>query len=414
MTEAVTSVLKKVDDLIRLQLKKVINATGIVLHTGLGRAPYGTEVMNYLTNTLSGYRNLEIDLELGERGERQELTDFLLKTITGAEASVVVNNNAAAVLLSLNTLADGKEVIVSRGELIEIGGSFRLPEVMAKSGAKMIEVGTTNRTYLGDYQKARTSETAVILLAHTSNYRIEGFTARPAPEDVVIWAHANRLPLIMDLGSGALFHATEAGLPDEPVVSDFIRKGFDLITFSGDKLLGGPQSGIIVGKKNWINLLRKNPLMRALRCDKTTFAILSWTLRNYLYKDTIPELETYSLLTCSSEELKKIAENVVLKVPKSLQQKLGIEIRETVVEAGSGSMPTETIPSIAIVISPKKISEAKIAKLFRMNNPPIIGYCKSGEFYLDLKAVNEAEITEIIDAIVNISRTFKGKSNTHV
>lgn len=250
MTEAVTSVLKKVDDLIRLQLKKVINATGIVLHTGLGRAPYGTEVMNYLTNTLSGYINLEIDLESGERGERQELTDFLLKTITGAEASVIVNNNAAAVLLSLNTLADGKEVIVSRGELIEIGGSFRLPEVMAKSGVKMIEVGTTNRTYLGDYQKAKTSETAVILLAHTSNYRIEGFTARPAPEDVVIWAHANGLPLIMDLGSGALFHTTEAGLPDEPIVSDFIRKGFDLITFSGDKLLGGPQSGIIVGKKN--------------------------------------------------------------------------------------------------------------------------------------------------------------------
>ncbi|MBL7135017.1 MAG: L-seryl-tRNA(Sec) selenium transferase [Candidatus Marinimicrobia bacterium] len=403
-------VVNKMQQLTSLPMKKVINATGVVLHTGLGRAPYGKEMMNYISELLISYVNLEFDLESGERGERLNLTDFLLTTITGAESSVVVNNNAAAVLLSLNSIADGKEVIVSRGELIEIGGSFRLPDVMAKSGARMVDVGTTNRTYLKDYQEALTSETAAILIAHTSNYRIEGFTTSPEPTEIVKWALENDLPVIMDLGSGALFTTTKAGLPYEPEVSDFILKDFDLVTFSGDKLLGGPQSGIIVGKKKWINLLRKNPLMRAVRCDKTTFAILTWILQHYISKEQVPDIETYSLFTSSVKESRNRAKKIVSGVPQDICDFLDISIRDSKTEAGSGSMPTETIPSIAIVMSPKQISEATLAKLFRLNNPPIIGYCKNGEFYLDLRAICSSDLDIIREAIIHIDTKLKNET----
>ncbi len=397
-----SKVVNKIQRVTSLPMKKVINATGVVLHTGLGRAPYGKEIMNYISESLSGYVNLEFDLESGERGERLDLADFLLTTITGAESSAVVNNNAAAVLLSLNTIADGKEVIVSRGELIEIGGSFRLPDVMAKSGARMVDVGTTNRTYLKDYREALSSETAAILIAYTSNYRIEGFTTSPEHSEIVKLAHENNIPVIMDLGSGALFSTKKAKLPYEPEVSDFIQKDFDLVTFSGDKLLGGPQSGIIVGKKKWISLLRKNPLMRAVRCDKTTFAILTRTLQHYMSNEQVPDIETYSLLISPVEELRNRAKIIVSTVPQDICDFLGISIRDSKTEAGSGSMPTETIPSIAIVMSPKQISEAKLAKMFRLNNPPIIGYCKNGEFYIDLKAICKDDSNLLTKAIIRV------------
>ncbi|RKY55215.1 MAG: L-seryl-tRNA(Sec) selenium transferase [Candidatus Neomarinimicrobiota bacterium] len=405
-----SKVVNKMQQLTSLPLKKVINATGVVLHTGLGRAPYGKEMMNYISELLTGYVNLEFDLESGERGERLNLTDVLLTTITRAESSAVVNNNAAAVLLSLNSIADGKEVIVSRGELIEIGGSFRLPDVMAKSGARMVDVGTTNRTYLKDYQEALNSETAAILIAHTSNYRIEGFTTSPEHPEIVKLAHENDLPVIMDLGSGALFLTKKAKLPYEPEVSDFIQKDFDLVTFSGDKLLGGPQCGIIVGKKKWINLLRKNPLMRAVRCDKTTFAILTWILQHYISNEQIPDIGTYSLLISSLEELRNRAKKIVSSVPQDICDFLGINIRDSKTEAGSGSMPTETIPSIAIVMSPKQISEAKLAKMFRSNNPPIVGYCKNGEFYLDLRAICKDDSNLLTKAITRVGSNTCEKS----
>ncbi|MFA4838013.1 MAG: L-seryl-tRNA(Sec) selenium transferase [Candidatus Neomarinimicrobiota bacterium] len=396
----------KSEDLLSLPLKKVINATGIVLHTGLGRAPFGSEILSETAEILSGYSNLEFDVNTGERGERLNLTDDYLKLLTGAEYSAVVNNNAAAVFLALNSLANRKEVIVSRGELIEIGGSFRLPEIMKKSGVKMIEVGTTNRTHLSDYENVIGAKTGAIILAHPSNYKIQGFSTRPEPEKIVRLSHERGVPVIFDLGSGALLDTKKVGLPAELVVSEFIEAGVDLVTFSGDKLPGGPQCGIVVGKKESVRLLRKNPLMRVVRCDKTTFALLCATLKRYLLTEPEKRIQTYKLLARDSHLLLNEAEKIVRTLPITLVKELGISVRETVVEAGSGSLPTETIPSAAIVFSPEKISVVRLAELFRKNHPPIIGYTKSEEFYLDLKAVPSADLPAISDAIRTIGASL--------
>jgi len=392
-------VTARIAELTSGRLKKVINATGIVLHTGLGRAPFGPAMSQALTDLLNGYVNLEFDLASGERGERLDLVDEQLRLLTGAESSAVVNNNAAAVLLALNALADGKEVLVSRGELIEIGGSFRLPDIMQKSGAKMVEVGTTNRTHLADYQKALTRRTGAVLLAHSSNYKIEGFTTKPETGELIAWAHAKRLPVIYDLGSGALFRMDAAGLPYEPVVPEIVRQGFDVITFSGDKLLGGPQAGLIAGKTSYLERIRKNSLMRVLRCDKTIFALLQYTLGQYLLNRDIPDIETYRCLTASSALLKERAESIIKSVKPEIVQVLDLQIRDSLVEAGSGAMPTAKIPSMALVTQPRCLSENQLARLFRRYRTPIIGYCKDGEFWLDLKAVLPADLPVIQTAI---------------
>jgi len=390
----------KVNVLIGGRLRKVINATGIVLHTGLGRAPFGPEMSQSLAELLSGYVNLEFDLESGERGERLELVEEQLQLLTGAESSAVVNNNAAAVMLTLNSLAEGKEVLVSRGELIEIGGSFRLPDVMKKSGARMVEVGTTNRTYLSDYQKSHSRRTAAVLLAHSSNYKIEGFTTKPETGAIITWAHSKKLPVIYDLGSGALVPMDAAGLPYEPVVPEVVRQGFDVVTFSGDKLLGGPQAGLILGKKRYVERIRKNPLMRVLRCDKTVFALMQYTLGQYLLDGTIPGLGTYHCLTATPAILQKRAEAILRAVDPEIVQTLGLTVRESVVEAGSGAMPTAKIPSVAIVAKPRDIAENQLARRLRLYRIPVIGYCKDGEFWLDLKAVSAADLS-VIPAAIN-------------
>ena len=387
-------------------LKKVINATGIVLHTGLGRAPFGTEILLKMAELLSGYVNLEFDLDSGERGERLNLTNEKICLLTGAESSAVVNNNAAAVWLALNSLADSREVIVSRGELIEIGGSFRLPDIMAKSGARLVEVGTTNRTYLQDYQKARTRKTGAILRAHSSNYRIEGFTTKPTASEIITWAHSQNLPVIFDLGSGALFPMENVELPYEPVVAEVVKQGFDLITFSGDKLLGGPQAGIIVGREKYIRCLRKNPLMRILRCDKTTFFLLDYTLSQYLLDKPFPEIETYRLLTTKPAQLKAQAIQILNAIEPEIIKTLNLTVREVPTEAGSGAMPTVQIPSVAIVAIPRYISETQLAQKFRSYSPPIVGYCRNGEFRLDLKAVQPNDLPLIQSALQAIGRSL--------
>jgi len=402
-------VISKITDLTKGYLKKVINATGIVLHTGLGRAPFGTEITAILSDLLSGYVNLEFDLDSGERGERLNLIDEYLHLLTEAESSAVVNNNAAAVLLTLNSLANGREVIISRGELIEIGGSFRLPDVMQKSGVKMVEVGTTNRTHLADYQKARNRRTGAILLAHSSNYRIEGFTARPEAKEVIAWAHTQRLPVIIDLGSGALFRLENAGLPFEPVVKEMIKLGFDIVTFSGDKLLGGPQAGIIVGREKYVECIRQNPLMRALRCDKITYVLLTDTLRRYLIDRPRPDIETYNLLTAEPKLLKRNADAMIKNLDPEVVKILNLTVRESQTEAGSGSMPTARIPSTALVAVPRNISEAHLARLFRMYATPIIGYRKNGEFWLDLKAIAPGDLPILQTAIQDIGRSLLSK-----
>ncbi|MFH1213487.1 MAG: L-seryl-tRNA(Sec) selenium transferase [Candidatus Neomarinimicrobiota bacterium] len=392
------------------RLKKVINATGIVLHTGLGRAPFGCESSQALADLLSGYVNLEFDLNSGERGERLDLIDEHLRLISGAESSAVVNNNAAAVLLALNTLAEGKEVIISRGELIEIGGSFRLPDIMQKSGVRMVEIGTTNRTHLQDYQDARTRRTGAILLAHSSNYKIEGFTTKPEAGEIITWAHTHRLPVIIDLGSGALFPMEKGNLPYEPVVAEVVKQGFDVVTFSGDKLLGGPQAGLLVGKKIWIDRIRKNPLMRVLRCDKTVFTLLERTLNRYLTDVAVPEIATYQLLTASPALLKERAVAIISALDPAIIKILNLNVRDSVTEAGSGAMPIAAIPSVALVAIPQNVSEAQLAGLFRSYSPPVIGYCKNGEFWLDLKAIPPVDLPLLQSALQAIGRSLLPKT----
>ena len=401
----------RIQQMLETPLKRVVNATGVVLHTGLGRAPLGERVFQYLMNIASGYLNLEFNIETGKRGERLDLTDDYLCLLTGAESSAVVNNNAAAVMLTLNSLANRKEVIVSRGELIEIGGSFRLPDVMQKSGAKMIEVGTTNRTHLKDYENAISSKTGAILIAHTSNYQVRGFTAKPAETDIVVLAHQHGIPVILDLGSGALIATDRLGLPSEPVVANAIYQGFDVVTFSGDKLLGGSQAGLLVGKREFIQKIRKNPLMRILRCDKLTLSLLALTLSCYVLNEERPDLPTMTFLTRDRSKLRSMAENIIDNLDTDTRQCLMIEICETVTEAGSGSMPTETIPSIALQISVRGLSEDALARRFRQQDPPVIGYINERHFYLDLKAVADTEIPFITNAINKVAVSLSSKMN---
>jgi len=397
------TVRNNVRQLVDTPIKRLVNATGIILHTSLGRAPLGESPIQYLLNMVSGYLNLEFDLESGKRGERLDLTNQYLRLLTGAENSAVVNNNAAAILITLNTLANRKEVIISRGELIEIGGSFRLPEVMQKSGAKLVEIGTTNRTYLKDYETAITPRTGTILIAHTSNYRIKGYTSKPQPQEIITLGQQHKIPVIHDLGSGALFPMPPLGLPDEPLVSESVRNGFDVITFSGDKLLGAVQAGIIVGKSEYIARIRRNPLMRVVRCDKITLALLVATFRRYLLNAEIPEVTTYNYLTRSRKDLHAIAQVILQEIPENYQHFLGIEVCDTLTEAGSGSLPTEVLPSVAVRLHSSKISEEQLARLFRQQDPPVVGYLKEDYFYLDLKAVSQKELVFIQNAINQVA-----------
>lgn len=391
----------RIHQLQRPAVRKVINATGVVLHTGLGRAPLGVAVWQELASLLDGYVNLEIDLRTGKRGERLELNAPLLKLLTGASAAAIVNNNAAAVVLVLNTLAEGREVLVSRGELIEIGGSFRLPEIIAKSGAQLVEVGTTNRTHLADYANALTPSTAAVLLVHPSNYRVVGFISHPERREIVAWAHRHRLPVIMDLGSGVLLDTVSVGLPAEPQVRTVIAEGCDVITFSGDKLLGGPQAGFIIGAEKYLNRIRKNPLMRALRCDKVTLTLINHTLRQYLSKAAVPDSLTYGLLTQSSTNLRRRAEHILQQLPPEVIQTLRITVQDTFTEAGSGSLPTEQLPSAALVLA-SPFSTAKLSSWLRENDPPVIGYSKGARLYLDFKAVLPDEDHYILEALKNL------------
>jgi len=402
----VPKIKDRIQQLLETPLKRVVNATGVVLHTGLGRAPLGERVFQFLMNIAPGYLNLEFNIQTGKRGERLDLIDDYLCLLTGAEYSAVVNNNGAAVMLALNSLANRKEVIVSRGELIEIGGSFRLPDVMKNSGAKMIEVGTTNRTHLQDYENAITSKTGAILIAHTSNYRVQGFTKKPAEVEIIELAHRELIPVILDLGSGALLPLETLGLPKETVVADAVSQGFDVITFSGDKLLGGSQAGLIVGKTEFIQKIRKNTLMRVLRCDKISLSLLTVTLSRYILNNELPDLPTLTFLTRDRDQLRAMAQGIVDALDSAVSRHLKIEVCDTLTEAGSGSMPTETIPSVALRISATGLSEDTLAQRFRQQDPPVIGYLKEHQFYLDLKAVADTEIPFIINAIHQVAASI--------
>ena len=401
--EIVDSILGEIDRLTEPSMKNIINGTGVVLHTGFGRAPISKKVISNATKKLEGYVNLEFDLNSGKRGERQDHINNLLSAICGSESSLMVNNNAAAVLIALNTCAEGKEVIVSRGQEVEIGGSFRIPDVVRKSYCNLVEVGTTNRTHLKDYEKAITKNTGTILWAHTSNYVVQGFTKEVSLTELAELAKKKRIPLVADLGSGALADMAKMGLPPEELVEEVVKTGADIITFSGDKLLGGPQSGLIVGKKKFVNKIHKNPLYRTYRCDKWTIVLMEETLRTYASDEKVSgDNLSLKLLTTSQNTLLKRGEKMLTDIPKKKIKDLGISLVESKVEAGSGSLPVETIPSAALQFKPNAMSVSKLAKAFRTGNIPVVGYTKGNTFYIDLKAVLPNQVSRLIQVIQDV------------
>lgn len=378
-------------------LQPVINGTGIILHTGLGRAPISKDIL--IDGILKNYpySNLELNLETGKRGDRNIHVSSLFNSLCDCEDSIIVNNNASAVILMLNSLCNKKEVIISRGQLVEIGGSFRIPDVMNKSQSKMIEVGTTNKTHIKDYEDAITENTSAIIYVHTSNYKVVGFTNEIDINELHLLAKKYNLPLLIDLGSGSFADFKYLGLPFEKMISKYIKKGADIITFSGDKLLGGPQSGIIVGKKKYINMIKSNSLYRAFRCDKIRISIMETILRTYYTSKKISDKNlSIQLFKRSRNKLKINANKIISGLSKEITKNYKINIVDSLVEAGSGSLPTEKIDSIAISIYSKIIKANKLYQFFLKNTNPVIGYIKNEIFYIDLKAVTNDQIDDLI------------------
>ncbi len=387
--------------LLQPSIRRVINCTGIILHTGLGRAPFSPAAVTNVKKILDGYCNIEFDLYTATRGERVDHVEQLLCLLTGAEAAAIVNNNAAAVLLSLNSLADNREVIISRGELIEIGGSFRIPDVISKSGAIMVEVGTTNKTHLTDFQNAISKKTAGFLAVHTSNFRVSGFTANVALPDAVALAHDNNLFVLHDLGGGILLDFENLGLPGEPLVSESIAAGVDVATFSGDKVIGGPQCGIIVGRKKYLDRIRKNPLMRALRCDKLTYALLESTLKLFIEDDkTAGENMVLQQFTATPEEIKKRAQRVQTAVEKLSLPQIEFSIEAVAAQAGSGTMPLEKLPSYAFVIHGASHTR-KLARALRAAQPAVVGYLNQDKLFLDMRSCLPQDIDLLIEILTS-------------
>jgi len=367
---------------------RVVNATGTILHTNLGRALLSQAAIDAMLAVADHPINLEYDLVVGKRGKREETLEELLVHLTGAEAATVVNNNAAAILLGLNTLAEGKEVIVSRGELIEIGGSFRIPEIMAKSGAILKEVGSTNRTHPADYENAINEKTALLLKVHTSNYKVVGFTAEVTLEELVAIGKKHNLPVMEDLGSGALIDLSKYGLPKEPIVADRIQAGADFVTFSGDKILGGPQAGLMVGKKALIGRMSKNHLQRALRCGKLTLAALEATLRRYRQSpDIVQEIPTLRAFTRPLEEIRALGDQLLPKLQAALGQEFRVQLQPSTAQIGSGALPIEELPTVVVRVEHPKLSANVIAQKFRAAHPPIIGRINDDRFLLDLRTI---------------------------
>jgi L-seryl-tRNA(Ser) seleniumtransferase len=385
-------------------LKPVINATGIILHTGLGRAPLSAAARIHVAEVMKGYADLEIDLRTGKRGERTDHVAELLCRLTGAEAAAVVNNNAAAVLLVLNTICFAREAVISRGQLIEIGGSFRLPQVMEKSGVVMREVGTTNKTRIADYRDAIGEKTGAVIVAHTSNYRVLGFTADVPLKDLVELAHSRALPLYHDLGGGVVVDLQTFGLPYEPLVQDSLAAGVDIVSFSGDKVLGGPQCGIILGSEEWIRRIHANPLMRAVRCGKLTYAALESTLQLFFRQKTfIREHRTMRMLTESVKKVESRVKKTIKKLGPRVEEVFDIACEPCFGQTGSGTLPLEKIPSRALTLVPKSGDTENLARTFLRNDPPVIGYINREKFFLDFRTVGDEELEELAVAINRVA-----------
>ncbi len=384
-------------------LRKVINATGILMHSGLGRAVLSREAAQALALISDGYCNLAIDRETGRRGDRYSHVAGLLCELTGAEAAVVVNNNAAATVLILNTLAKGKEVILSRGQLVEIGGSFRMPEVMATSGAILREVGATNKTHLRDYESAISERTGAIMRVHHSNYRIVGFAEEPGIGELVELAKKHQVPVIDDLGSGALIDLKGYGLEAEPLVHTSLAAGVDVACFSGDKLIGGPQSGIIVGRAAVVSQIKKNPLMRAFRVGKLTIAAMEATLKLFLNLEKINETHPlYRMLSSSPKELERRAKKLAVRLLKVLPEKAIFSIEDSGSQVGSGSVPIETIPTKVLAVRPLDISVDALARGLRFHEPPVFARVYKDYVLFDLRTIQPEEDVLVEKAILEI------------
>lgn len=384
------------------RLKPVVNATGVVLHTNLGRAPLAPEALGRIEAVSVGYSNLEYDLEKGRRGSRYVHVEELLKKITGAESAFVVNNNAAAVLLALNTFASGREVIVSRGEMIEIGGSFRIPEIMKLSGAKLVEVGTTNKTHLYDYENAITENTALILKVHPSNYRVVGFTREVELEELVEIGRRYSIPVMYDAGSGALIDFSEKGFKEEPAVQRALRIGVDVVTFSGDKLLGGPQAGIVVGKAEYVDRMKKNHLNRALRIDKLTLAALEATLRLYFEEDPWQKIPALKMLSMKPEEVRRKAIKLKRLFDREFGKKIKTKVVPTVARSGGGALPDVDIQSYGVAISVEGMSASCIEEALRFTDPPVIVLVQDNQILMDARTLFEGDYRKIIQAFKQI------------
>lgn len=410
-------------------LRKVINSTGIMLHTNLGRAPLGKIHTDAMVQAMCGYSNLEYDLASGQRGKRWTHYADTIAKVTGAEGAIAVNNNAASLTLIFSALAKGKEIIVSRGESIEIGGKFRIPEVIEQSGAKLKEVGTTNRTRIADYEKAITEETGALLKVHTSNYKIMGFTEEASLEELAELGKRYNLPVIMDLGSGVMVDLEKYGLAHEPTVQEMLKKGADLVCFSGDKLLGGPQAGIIIGRKALIEEMEHYPLMRAIRLDKCVIAALAATFREYLDEErAMKNIPVLRMIGRTLPELKMQAEDVVEAVRQSLSEgriekavceedvteiwnSIGIEPSTSMV--GGGSLPEEALASYAVTIAPGKLSCEEMAKKMRRFDVPVIAHIKHNKIWLDMRTVMPEEVPVLIDAVRTLFLADACGNRTH-
>ncbi len=395
----VTGIIKKVEATMKHRLVSVINATGVILHTNLGRAVLSEEVNEMLIKIASRYSNLELELSTGERGSRYSHVEEHICRLTGAEAAMVVNNNAAAVLLVLSTMARDKEVVVSRGQLVEIGGSFRIPEVMEQSGAVLREVGATNKTHLRDYEGAVNEKTAALMKVHTSNYKICGFTKEVSSEELVELAAKLELPTIEDLGSGVLIDLTRYGLPYEPTVQSSIKAGIDIVTFSGDKMLGGPQAGIIAGKKHYIDKMRKNPLTRAFRIDKLTLAALEGTLRLYYDEEkAVESIPLLRMLTLTLEQLEHRAEELKRKLEAIIGKSCSVYVTDEFSEVGGGSMPMHKLPTKAVAIKTHSISADRLDSRLRAYKIPVITRISRDAMLLDIRTIMDDEYDTITEA----------------
>ncbi len=397
--EVALRVDKRLKKLEQPSLRRVINATGTVLHTNMGRASLAAPARLAMQEA-AGFCNLELDLDEGKRGSRHSHIEDILISLTGAEAACVVNNNAAAVMLCLNTVAVGKKVIVSRGELVEIGGSFRIPDVMTASGAGLVEIGTTNKTHPADYSRAVDSETALLLKVHTSNYKVMGFTAAVDTAELVELGRKHDIPVMEDLGSGLLLDLSGFGLEKEPLVSERIATGVDLLTLSGDKLLGGPQAGLILGKSELVERVKKNQLMRALRPDKVTLAALEATLRVYRFGDPLQEIPVLAMLTTPLLTLKRRAEKLAELLRERCGGTLSLDVVEEFSYVGGGAMPLTKLPTYVLAVKPRHFSLSEWVRKLRTNDPALVGRVQDGRLLLDLRTVADQEEDEVIRCLM--------------